>query len=123
MPLLCLNRYFCYDVDQGSATYGPACEIVRPETYEVDNTAFLKWCAAVAFRKFTTCFLHNSLFSGICKIGYDDHLEVVRYPTLQLFSHILGTKPFSWHAALNKKKRSETKKERSETKKKSFVIY
>ena len=46
------------------------------------------------FRKFTTCFLHYSLFSGIYKIGYDDHLEVVRYPTLQLLQ------PYSWHKTL-----------------------
>ena len=38
-------------------------------------------CATLAFRKFTTCFLHYFLFSGIYKIGYDDHLEVARYPT------------------------------------------
>ena len=41
-------------VEQGSATYGPRSDIIRPavpnrparntETYELDNTAFLKWC-------------------------------------------------------------------------------
>ena len=51
-------------------------------------------CATLAFRKFTTCFLHYSLFSGSYKIGYDDHLEVVRYPTLQLLQ------PYSWHKTL-----------------------
>ena len=30
---------------------------VKDETYELDNTAFLKWCAALAFCIFTTCFL------------------------------------------------------------------
>ena len=59
--------------------------------------------------------MHDSLFSGICKIGYDDHLEVVRYPTLQLF---LDTKPFSWRAELSKKKRSKSKKKKSKSKKK-----
>ena len=44
----------------------------RPETYELDNTALLKWCAALAFRIFTTCFLYNSLFLRICKSGYGD---------------------------------------------------
>ena len=38
--------------------------------------------------------MHYSLFSGIYKIGYDDHLEVVRYPTLQLLQ------PYSWHKTL-----------------------
>ena len=59
----------------GVSNLQPPCQIVRPETYELDNTAFLKWCAALAFRIFTTCFLvflHNSLFSGFCKIGYGD---------------------------------------------------
>ena len=51
-------------------------------------------CATLAFRKFTTCFLHYSLFSGIYEIGYDDHLEVVRYPTLQLLQL------YSWHKTL-----------------------
>ena len=51
-------------------------------------------CATLAFCKFTTCFLHYSLFSGIYKIGYDDHLEVVRYPTLQLLQ------PYSWQKKL-----------------------
>ena len=51
-------------------------------------------CATFAFRKFTTCVLHYSLFSGIYKIGYDGHLEVVRYPTLQLLQ------PYPWHRTL-----------------------
>ena len=73
----------------------------------LSKPAFLKWvpcrtgapqglarCATLAFRKFTTCFLHYSLFSGIYKIGYDDHLEVIKYPTLQLLQ------PYSWHKTL-----------------------
>ena len=69
-------------------------------------------CATLAFRKFTTRFLDYSLFSGIYKIGYDDHLEVVRYPTrhCNYCSHILGTKPFSWHDALKKKKKKKKTK-------------
>ena len=68
-------------------------------------------CATLAFRKFTTGFLHYSLFSGIYKIGYDDHLEVVRYPTLQLLQ------PYSWHktpflACCSKKKETKKKKQR-----------
>ena len=51
-------------------------------------------CATLAFCKFTTCFLHYSLFSGIHKIGYNDHSEVIRYPTLQLLQ------PYSWHKTL-----------------------
>ena len=52
-------------------------------------------CAPLAFRKFTIpVFLRYSLFSGICKIGYDDHFEVVRYRTLQLLQ------PYSWHKTL-----------------------
>ena len=47
-------------------------------------------CATLAFRKFTTCFLHY-LFLGVYK---NDHLEVVRYPTLQLLQ------PYSWHKTL-----------------------
>ena len=54
-------------------------------------------CATLAFRKFTTCFLHYSLFSEIYKIGYDDYLEVVRYPTLFL-------------ACCSKKKKKKKKK-------------
>ena len=71
-------------------------------------------CATLAFRKFTTCFLHYSLFSGIYEIRYDDHLKVVRYPTLQLLQ------PYSWHKTLflaccSKKKKTETEKKKNKT--------
>ena len=65
-------------------------------------------CVTLAFRKFTTCFLHYSLFSEIYKIGYDDHLEDIRH--CNYCSHILGTKPFSWHAALKKKQKQRLMK-------------
>ena len=81
-PALCLYIAFTAGVGnlRPAKWYNPArpCQIVQPETYELDNTAFLKWCAALAFCIFTTCFfgfLHNSLFTGICKIGYGDQRQ------------------------------------------------
>ena len=90
--------------------------------------------ATLAFRKFTTCFLHYSLVSGVYKIGYDDHLKVIRYPTLQLLQ------PYSWHKTLflaccskkkrktetnevTKKKKKKKKKKKTETNKVTNLAY
>ena len=59
-------------------------------------------------------------------MGYNDQLEVIRYPTLQLLQPCSWYKPFSWHDALNRKekgqrlnkKKGQGLKTRSEIKKK-----
>ena len=50
-------------------------------------------------------FLHNSLFLGIGKIGYGDHLEVARHPTAVFLAQ----------NQTRKKKRSKTKKKKKVT--------
>ena len=83
---LCLGQRFSNDAPQGLAR-----------------------CATLAFRKFTTWFLHYSLFSGYYEIGHDDYLEVVRYPTSKLLQQ------YSWHQTLFlaccPKKKKKTKRD------------